>query len=61
MTRVEGNVIHADFGRRPTLPPMSFTCETLYADEHAALLRLTYRIGGRTYVQHVATGAGLDD
>lgn len=59
--KTEGNVIHHDFGRiKNTLPQMSFTCEVLFADEHAKLLRLTYRIGEKTYLQHIASGVGLD-
>lgn len=60
MTRTEGNVIHADFGHR-ILPDMSFTCETLFQDQYAMLMRLTYRVGDRVFIQHIASGVGLDD
>lgn len=58
VTRTDGNVIHADFGQ--PLPTGSFTCETLYQDEHAMLLRIVYHIGGKRYLQHIASGVGLD-
>lgn len=62
MSRADGNVVYADFPRRrlPALPQMSFTCETLYRDEHALLIRLTYRLGTQTLIQHIASGVGLD-
>ena len=41
MTSADGNVIYGDFRKPPVLPSMSFTCEVLYADEHARLIRMT--------------------
>ena len=66
MTRTEGNVIHADFGRKADelidspLPQMSFTCEVLYEDQFAKLIRMTYRVNGQHFIQHIASGVGLD-
>lgn len=58
--KTDGNVIHADFRKKPLLPSMSFTCEVLYEDEYAKLIRMTYRIDGQQYIQHIASGVGLD-
>jgi hypothetical protein len=61
MIRVEGNVIHADFRPRESMTvDLSVSCEMLYADEHVALARLTYRMGGKSWIQHVCKGAGID-
>jgi hypothetical protein len=50
----DGNVIHHDFGRRDMLSlTLSCSFDVLFADDHVCLGRLTYRIGERTFIQHV--------
>lgn len=43
------------------LPVMKCLTEVLYADDHARLIRMTWQIGDKVYMQHIASGAGLDD
>jgi hypothetical protein len=60
--KTDGNVVYPDAWKppAPVLPQMSVTCEVLYADQHAQLIRVTYRLGGRTMIHHIASGVGLD-
>ena len=68
----EGNVIHAQFGnigsylkgnidfthtRDKPILGVSVSCDLLYCDEHVAMTRLTYRVNGKAYLQHVMTEA----
>lgn len=58
MVKVDGNVIHADFGRpNPSfaldLVLFQFRFDLLYHDGHVALARLTYTFGDEVIVRHV--------
>ncbi|MCE9566350.1 MAG: hypothetical protein K8U57_30370 [Planctomycetes bacterium] len=59
ITKTDGNVIHADFGKvDPTiLFSLTVSCQLLYADELVAVSRLTYTLDGQQFVQHVVTEA----
>ena len=60
----DGNVITPDCWKsKPPkdMPMMKCLTEVLYADEHAHMIRMTWQIGENVYMQHFASGAGLDD
>lgn len=46
VTRVEGNVIHTDFGRRSMLD-ITLQTEILYFDELVILTRIAFLVNGR--------------
>lgn len=48
----EGNVIHADFGKREVTLDVSMKHEILYQDEHVALGRGTFQIGKHAFIVH---------
>lgn len=61
--KTDGNVIYPQFGRvRDPAPMLSFSlrCQLLFTDEHLAVMRLTYDIGGKEFIQHVMTGLGVN-
>ncbi len=53
-TRTEGNVIHADFGKRakPQIPLGTAAVKVLYEDGEVLLARTEVVIGGETWVTH---------
>ena len=53
-TRTEGNVIHADFGRRAghEVPLGTASVRVLYEDAEVLLARTEITIGGETWVTH---------
>lgn len=59
VTRTDGNVIHADFGRGDDAMTVGIAAaaEVLYADELVTVGRVIIDINGERYVQHVMVEA----
>lgn len=75
ITHQDGNVIHADFGTIPQpnvavndsntrnrpLLGCSVSCDLLYCDSLLAVTRLTYRVNGQEFIQHIITDGTKDE